>query len=220
MNIPEVVPPTVVVKATYPGRQSQGDRRDGGEPSRAVHQRRRGNALPILAGDRRWRDDADHHLRARDRRRQGAGSGAEPRRAGAAEAAGCGAAPGRHHQQGVSGSHHGGAPGLAGQPLRHAVPVQLRAPARQGRTRAARRGRRRAGVRRGPVLDAHLARSGEGGEPRAHRGRHRQVHPRAEHPGRRGPARGAAAADRHGVPGGDQRQGAPHVARRTFAASS
>ena len=48
---PEVVPPTVVVTRDLPGREPEGDRRDGGEPARAVDQRRRGHALPVLAGD-------------------------------------------------------------------------------------------------------------------------------------------------------------------------
>ena len=97
---PEVVPPTVVVRAAYPGRQPEGHRRDRRRAARAADQRRRGHALHVLAGDVRRRDDADGHVRARHRSRQGAGAGAEPRAAGAAAAAGRGPAARRHHREG------------------------------------------------------------------------------------------------------------------------
>ena len=53
----------------------------------------------FVAGDQRRRDDADRHVQARHRPRQGAGAGAEPRRAGAAEAARGRAAPRRHDRR-------------------------------------------------------------------------------------------------------------------------
>src|ERR1700730_10447159 len=49
----------------------------------------------------------------------------------------------------------------------------------------------------------YLSRRGEGGEPRAYGRRCRQGHPRAERAGGRGPARGAAVAERHRISGGD-----------------
>ena len=49
---PEVVPPTVVVQRELPGRQPEGDRRDRGVAAGAGDQRRRGHAVPVLAGDR------------------------------------------------------------------------------------------------------------------------------------------------------------------------
>ena len=73
--------------------------------------------------------DADHHLRARHRSRQGAGAGAEPRRAGAAAPAAGSAAHRRHDREVVARPPHGRAPGVARRALRHAVPVELRAPA-------------------------------------------------------------------------------------------
>ena len=84
---PEVVPPTVVVRATYPGRQPAGHRGDRRRAARAGDQRRRGHALHVVAVDGRRPDDADRHVRARHRPRQGAGARAEPRRADPAEAA-------------------------------------------------------------------------------------------------------------------------------------
>jgi multidrug efflux pump subunit AcrB len=44
-------------------------------------------------------------------------------------------------------------------------------------------------------------------------GRHRQIHPRAKHSGGRGPARSAASAVRDRVSSGDQRQRTAHVRR-------
>ena len=46
---PEVVPPTVVVRATYPGANTQVDRRDRGRAARAGDQRRRGHAVHVVA---------------------------------------------------------------------------------------------------------------------------------------------------------------------------
>ena len=130
-------------------RQPQGHRRDRGRAARAADQRRRGHALHVLAVDQRRRDDADRHVRAGHRPRQGAGAGAEPRGAGAAEAAAGGAAHSASPpQKSLARPDHGGAPDLAGRALRHALPVELRAPARQGRAGAPRRRRRRADVRR------------------------------------------------------------------------
>ncbi|MEI9865171.1 MAG: efflux RND transporter permease subunit [Limisphaerales bacterium] len=49
---PEVVPPTIVVKANYPGANPKTHCRDGGLAARTSHQRRRRFALHVLAGDR------------------------------------------------------------------------------------------------------------------------------------------------------------------------
>ena len=55
---PQVVPPTVVVRADLSRREPEGDRRDRGLAARAADQRRRGHALHVLAGDVRRADDA------------------------------------------------------------------------------------------------------------------------------------------------------------------
>ena len=44
---PEVVPPSVVVRALYPGRQPEGDRRDRGRAARGADQRRREHAVHV-----------------------------------------------------------------------------------------------------------------------------------------------------------------------------
>ena len=67
-------------------------------------------------------DDAHGDVRARHRPRQRAGAGAEPRLAGAAEAARGHAAARRDDREGVARPHAGRAPDLARQPLRHALP--------------------------------------------------------------------------------------------------
>ena len=46
---PEVVPPTIVVRATYPGANPKVDRRHRRLASGAGNQRRRGHAVPIFA---------------------------------------------------------------------------------------------------------------------------------------------------------------------------
>ena len=55
---PEVVPPTVVVRAVYPGANPENDCRDGRLAAGTGHQRRRGLALHVLPGDGRRRHDA------------------------------------------------------------------------------------------------------------------------------------------------------------------
>ena len=154
---PGVVPPTVVVPRRVPRRQSESDRRDRRLAARAADERRRGHALHVLAGDVGRRADADHHLRARHRSRQRAGAGAEPRRPDAAAPAAGRAAHRRHHREGLARLHHGRAPGLARRALRHALPVELRAPAGEGRALAAGRRRRRPGVRRRRIQHARVA---------------------------------------------------------------
>ena len=77
---------------------------------------------------------------------------------------------------------------------------QLRAPAGEGRAGAHRRRRRRAGVRRRRVQHARLARPRQAGRARADRHRRGAGDPRAERAGGRRRARRAAGADRHDVP--------------------
>ena len=133
---PEVVPPSVVVRAQYPGRESEGHRRDRRHAARGGDQRRRGHALHGQPGDDRRRDDADRHLQARHRPRQGAAAGAEPRRAGRAAAA-RGSAPARRDDgQELARPDDGRAPRVAERALRHDVPAQLRDAQRQGPARA------------------------------------------------------------------------------------
>ena len=130
----------------------------------------------------------------------GAGAGAEPRGAGAAAAAAGSAAHRRHHREGVARPHDGRAPRLARRALRHALPVELRAPAGEGRAGADSRRRQRPGVRRRRVQHARLAGPGRAGRARADGHRRRAGDPRAERAGGGRRARRAAGAHRHHVP--------------------
>ena len=192
---PEVVPPTVVVRATYPGANPQDDRRNRRRAARAGDQRRRGLALHVLAGDERRRDDADRHVQARHRRRQGAGAGAEPRRAGAAEAARGSAAPRRHDEQAIARPDDGRALFSPDDRYDRLYLAQLRRAAGQGRARAPPRRRRRAAVRLRRLRDARLARPRQGRRARPDRERRRRRDPRAERAGR-GRRLGSAARSR------------------------
>ena len=84
---PEVVPPTVVVRAIYPGANPQVIAETVAAPLEQAINGVERHALHVVAVDGRRPDDADRHVRARHRPRQGAGAGAEPRLADAAEAA-------------------------------------------------------------------------------------------------------------------------------------
>jgi len=96
------------------GRKPQSHRGDRRQSTRAGDQRCGGHALPILAGDRRWRDDPHHHVCLEHRCRQGASAGAEPRVASAAETSRRRAAPRCRDQQSLPRFDHGRAFGLSG----------------------------------------------------------------------------------------------------------
>ena len=133
-------------------RQPEGDRRDGGDADRGSDQRRRGHALHEQPGDHRRPDDADRHVQARHRPRQGAAAGAEPRLAGRAAAARGSAPPRRHDGQELARPDHGRASAVAERPLRHDLPAQLRGAERQGPPGAHRRRRPGAAVRRAATI--------------------------------------------------------------------
>ena len=145
-----------------PGRQPQGDCRNGGDAAGGSDQRRRGHALHGQPGDHRRADDADRHLQARHRPRQGAAAGAEPRRASRSAPARGGAAARRDDGEVIARPDHGRAPDLAERALRHDVLAQLRGAAGQGPTGAHSRRRPGAAVRLRRLLDARLAGPAEG----------------------------------------------------------
>ncbi len=120
-----------------PGCEPQSHRRNRRVPAGTGHYGRRGHALHVVPGDRRWQADPDHYVCARNRSGQRPGAGAEPRHAHPADAADRSAAPRRYGGQGLPGPNHGGAPDLAGRTLRHALSVQLCGAQRQGRAGAA-----------------------------------------------------------------------------------
>jgi multidrug efflux pump len=144
-------------------RQPQGDRRDGGHAAGGIHQRRRRHALHEQPGHHRRPDDAERHLQAGHRPRQGPATGAEPRLASRAAPARGSAPPGHHHHQELARPDHGGALAVAQRPLRHDLPAQLRGAQRQGPPGAHQRRGPGAAVRFGRLLDARLARPAESG---------------------------------------------------------
>ncbi len=154
-----------------PGRQPQGHRRDRRHPAGGGHQRRRGHDVPQVGGRLRRRAADDRHLPPGHRPGRGRGEGAEPGGAGAGAPARGRAPAGGDHAEAVADVPDGGAPDLAGRQVRHPVPAQLRAPARQGCAGAHPRGRRRADLRRRRLRHACLARPGQGGRARPDRQR-------------------------------------------------
>ena len=132
---PDVVPPSIVVRAVYPGANPRTLSEAVGDAARGADQRRREHALHVVAGHVGRRAQAHRHLPRRHRRRPGAGAGAEPREPGAAPPAGGGPPARRHDRQELAQHHHGGAPRLAGPPVRRRLSPQLRPAADQGRDR-------------------------------------------------------------------------------------
>ena len=124
---PEVAPPQIVVRAQYPRCKPARHQRDGGHAAGGADQRHRGLALLRQPGHRRWPDDADGDVQGRHQPGTGRDLGAEPRQPRAAAPAGDRAPDRRHHREAGHQLRHGGAPAVTRQPLRRALPAQLRA---------------------------------------------------------------------------------------------
>ena len=172
------------------------------------------------AGHLGRRADPDRDLPGRHRRRSGAGAGAEPGQPGVAPTARGGPAARRHHGEELAQLHHGGAPGLAGQPLRRRVSPELRAPADQGRDRPHSRRGPGAGLRGRRLRHAGVAGSGQGRVARPHRQRRGERHPRAERPGRGRRGRRPADARRRSTTSSASTRAAACSTRRNSARSS
>ena len=181
---PEIAPPTVSIRATYPGASAEVLAADRRHADRAGGERRRQHALHHLAVGRRRHADDQRRVQAGHRHRYRAGAGAEPRLGRRAAAAGRRAAARRHGAQGVARPDDGRAHDLAGRLARPAVHLQLRDALHQGRAGARRRRRRRQRVRRARLLDADLARSRQGRGARPDRGRRGRGAARGQPPGR------------------------------------
>ena len=81
---PEVAPPTITVRAMYPGANPTVLAQTVGTPLEEAINGVERHAVHVVVGDRRRHAHSHRHLRDRHRRRSRAGAGAEPREPGAA----------------------------------------------------------------------------------------------------------------------------------------
>ena len=164
---PNVVPPTVSVTTSYPGRQRGYRDEHRGAADRAAGQRRAGHALHAVDQRVRRHVFADRDLRDRHRPELRAGAGAEPRLRGDGVAAAGGAGAGRDRAAEVDLDPADRHAHLAGRPLRQPVPQQLRdhQPGAGALPRSRRRQCQR--VRRRAVFHADLAGSADAAGARA-----------------------------------------------------
>ena len=192
---PEIVPPQVVVSATYPGASAADDRRDRGRSAGAADQRRRGHDLHAVDLDRLGHAQPFGLLPDRHQPGPGDDQRQQPRPARDDPAARRGAPPGCHRHQAVKLDPAGLDHVVAGSALRHPLHLQLRSHQRPRRAAAHPRRRRRLAVRRLRLLHAHLAAARQGRAVPSHSERHRRCRSRAERP-----VRGRAV--RRGADGG------------------
>src|SRR5215471_14269760 len=172
---PEIVPPTVKVTTSYPGASAETVARTVATP---LEQEINGveNMLYMKSHHNR-------HVRDRHRPQHRANADAKPGTGRTNAPARGRPAPGRAGPQGDTQHPTGHSPLLAGRAARHALSVELRDPAHQGRVGAPARRRRRAIPGRSRICDAHLARPGQGGGLRSHRQRRARGAARAKSSG-------------------------------------
>ena len=192
---PEVVPPTVVVRATYPGANPKviadtvagplEQAINGVEDMLYQFSQATSDGVMTLTVTFKLGTDVDKaQVLVQNRVAQAH-----------AEAAAGRAASRRDHGQGFARHHDGGVHHLAGRALRSDLSVELSPRCTSRTSWRDRRRRRRAAVRRRQLFDARVARSGKGRRARPDRGRRRQCDPRTERAGRRRSARFAVDAD-------------------------
>ncbi len=204
-----MVPPSVVVRATFPGANPKVIVETVATP---IEEQINGVEGMLYMSSRATTDgidDPDRHLPAGHRSRQGAAARPEPRLAGRAAPAGRGAPAGHRHGEELPGPNDGRASRVAERALRHDLPAQLRGAEHQGPPGPARRRRPGPALRLRRLRDADLARPAEGGRARPVRGRRRARDPGPERGGRgrrdrrvasRPGPRPAALAQRRGTP--------------------
>src|SRR5215472_12797452 len=168
---PEIVPPTVKVTTSYPGASAETVARTVATP---LEQEINGVENMLYMNSQSTGDGnltitvtfaigTDLNIAQMLTQKPGAGRTNPP--------AGGRPAPGRAGPQGDTQHPIRHSPLLAGRVARHALPVELRDPAHQGRVGAPAGRRRRAIPGRSRICDAHLARPGQGGGLRSHRQR-------------------------------------------------
>ncbi len=136
---PEVVPPSVVVRAQYPGANPKVIAETVATPLEEAINGVEGMLYMSSQATTDGLMTLTVTFKPRHRSRQGAAAGAEPRRAGRAAPARR-SAPARHHdREELARPDDGRAPGVAQRPLRHELPAQLRGAERQGPAGAHRR---------------------------------------------------------------------------------
>ena len=189
---PQIVPPEVVVSATYPGRHRREHRRHRRRPARAADQRRRAHDLHAVDLDRLGHDEPHGHLRDRHQSRPERHQRQQSRAARPAAAAGGSRPPGAGRAEALDRDPAGADHVLAGRALRHDLHQQLRAGERARRDPPpAGRGRRLA-VRRLGLFDAHLAQARQARPVQSDAVGHRRRGARAEPAVRRRPLRRGA----------------------------
>ncbi len=182
---PEVVPPSVVVRAQYPGANPKviaetvaaplEEQINGVENMLYMQSQANsdGNMTTTVTFKLGTDPDKAQQL-VQNRVSQAAAAPARGR-----------AAARRDHRQELADADHGGEPGVAQRPLRPHLPAQLRADQRQGPARPGGRRRRGGDVGRRRLLDADLAGPHQGRIAQPDRHRRGQRDPRAERAGGR-----------------------------------
>ena len=181
---PEVVPPSVVVRAQYPGANpkviaetvaTRSRSRSTASRTCCTCPRRPPDGTLTLTVTFKLGTDLEHGRRQLVQNRVSQALPRLPEEVRAAR---------RHHDQELARPDDGGAPDFARRPLRQAVPAQLRDAATSRTSWRASTASAMCSCSARRLRHARLARPAEGRRARPDRRRRRQRHPRAERAGR------------------------------------